>query len=136
MIKSRSARAHRLGVNLAAAGDDDFVRAHRAGALGGEIERGLEIVDDEDARGGETGIAGDDDCLAPGQRTADREIGLPSHHQGFAPGPRLEPLQVARKPPGESLARADDAIARNRRDQDQRRIAHTATLALIAGHGS
>ena len=72
MIKSRSAPRHRLGVNLAAAGDDDFVRAHGAGALGGEIERGFELMGDEDARGGETGIAGDDDRLAPGQRTADR----------------------------------------------------------------
>src|ERR1700691_5450609 len=29
---------HRLGVDLAPAGDDDFVGAHDAGALGGEFE--------------------------------------------------------------------------------------------------
>ena len=131
-----SSAGDRLGVNLAAAGDDDFTRAHCPGALRGEIERGLELMGHQDARRREAGVAGDDDRLAPGQRAADGEIGLASHHHRLAPGQRLEPLQIAGKPPGEPLVCADDAIARDGRDQDERRVRHTATLALIAGHGS
>jgi hypothetical protein len=64
-------------------------------ALGGEIEPGVEAVSDEDARGSERGIAGDDDRFTPRKRTADRFKRLASRHERLAPGQRLEAFQVA-----------------------------------------
>ncbi len=84
-----------LGVDFPAARDHDRVRPHSVGALGGQLERGLERVRNERAGGREGHVAGDDDGLASGQRPADRFEGLPPHDQRFAYRQRLEALEVA-----------------------------------------
>ena len=54
-MKSRLARCYRLRVDLAAARDDDLICAHRAGAPRSEIERGVELMGDDDAEGAKAG---------------------------------------------------------------------------------
>jgi hypothetical protein len=126
----------RLRVDFAAARDDDLVDARGARLRLGEAQRRVDVARDFDAFGRIGFIARDDDEFAPRQRPADRLKGLAADDQRLAHRQRLEALEIARKPPRQGVARADDAVARHRSDQREARRAQTATGALIAGQGS
>jgi hypothetical protein len=127
-----------LRVNLGAPGDHDRVRAHGVRPSRSKAQRLVKLMGDERAGGGEGLISAHDDDLASGQEAADRLESLAAHDERLAHRRRLESLEVARKPPEKPVVAADHAVARDSGDQDERRSIrrHTATFALIAGHGS
>jgi len=88
----------RLRIDLSPSADDNFIHTHSVSAFGGEVERGVEVVDDEDARRSERGIASHHDRFTPRKGAADGFERLAPHDQRLAPGQRLEAFQVAREP--------------------------------------
>ena len=63
------------------------------------------------------GAARDDDVLAPRQRPPQRLPGPAAHDDRVPGGQRAESLQVLGQPPRQRVAGADDAVARDRRDE-------------------
>ena len=127
--------ADRLGVDLPAAGDEiSSVPAARAAASAS-------------ASASSTSPATDTPCAVNARSRVTTTIVRPTagrrsthrsapHDERLAHRRRLEMLEIARQAPRQCAARANDTVARHRRDQRNDRAAHTAIGALIAGQGS